>query len=707
MARMRTLLSQFCDEFESVVRPTLDPLQRAAAALTSAPPTLPARGVLPQLQELRHQLQALTEKVAGQQAYVLIFGPLKSGKSTLMNAMSAAYVSEVTCLPAYPCMVYVAHGDQRRYEVESYDGARRTYTDAGALRREIGDAHAELARQMRAHPEPTRGEPTAGEPAPGDEFDPGAHWPKAIRRVDVRVPAGSLERSGAVLVDTPGLYSRMKFGYDRMTRDFRDAAACAVFVVKTDNLFLEQVFDEFVELLELFSRIFLVVNLDSTKQDLAPDGTLRPSLEHEAPGRVIEAFENLTMSAPLKRAVDEGRLGIYPVDLLQAASRRLRGQNGDRAFDTFTSDLTEYLNSSDYLVAFLGDSLRRARTLFAEMAAATRSPEVERLERELGEVRAGLALTGTQAETLARLEGFDWTGRLRVLADELAERSRQPADRTHAEVAGAVAEATARWFEGDESLRRLFEGTLEELFVGSRRELAEAIRTLLGERVRLGSAGLVVDDGVIRDLDAAGLSLDRIGRGAVADLRPDPGEPGARLAVRVDELPVKRGWLDWLLLRTRARLQRKLFGEPDQHDRPIPAAVKVKRLGEPAREALQGQIESYLRATYARDVERVSERLFADYSDAVGHGLAGELARKRRANDQRRQEYAARLETLERVESALADLGLVASTAGDQLAALDERYGRTESELLIQPAPPPRAGAEERTEPRREGERTS
>jgi ribosome biogenesis GTPase A len=38
---------------------------------------------------------------------VLIFGPLKSGKSTLMNAIAAAYVSEVSSLPAYPCLVCV------------------------------------------------------------------------------------------------------------------------------------------------------------------------------------------------------------------------------------------------------------------------------------------------------------------------------------------------------------------------------------------------------------------------------------------------------------------------------------------------------------------------------------------------------------------------------------------------------------------------
>src|SRR5690606_13626820 len=147
--------------------------------------------------------------------------------------------------------------------------------------------------------------------ARGEAFDPAVHMPDAIRKIDVNVSIDELGQSKAVLVDTPGLYTRMKFGYDRMTRDFRDSAACAIFVVKTDNLFLEQVFDEFGDLLELFSRIFLVVNVDSTKKDLLPDGTLAPSLEQRDPRAVIDVFEQLAMTTPLQQAVEEGRLKIY------------------------------------------------------------------------------------------------------------------------------------------------------------------------------------------------------------------------------------------------------------------------------------------------------------------------------------------------------------------------------------------------------------
>ena len=54
---------------------------------------------------------------------MLLFGPLKSGKSTLMNAIAHEYVSEVSSLPAYPCMVFVSHGATRCFDVTRYSGA--------------------------------------------------------------------------------------------------------------------------------------------------------------------------------------------------------------------------------------------------------------------------------------------------------------------------------------------------------------------------------------------------------------------------------------------------------------------------------------------------------------------------------------------------------------------------------------------------------
>ena len=123
---MSTQLGTYCKQFDATLRPVLQDLAGAAAAIGAAAHTV-AKPLHAPLLDLHHQLEALCDKVAEQQAYVLIFGPLKSGKSTLMNAIAAAYVSEVSSLPAYPCLVFVRAGEERSYTATSYDGAQRTF----------------------------------------------------------------------------------------------------------------------------------------------------------------------------------------------------------------------------------------------------------------------------------------------------------------------------------------------------------------------------------------------------------------------------------------------------------------------------------------------------------------------------------------------------------------------------------------------------
>jgi hypothetical protein len=153
---MRTLLGQFCEAFDEVVRPLLEPLSGASDALGTAKDPSRTRNVRAELMDLKHQLEGLTDKVAEQQAYVLLFGPLKSGKSTLMNALAGAYVSEVSSLPAYPCMVYLSHADERVFYVTRYDGRTERFTDPSALYVHVSRAHGELAERIRSAEE--RGE---------------------------------------------------------------------------------------------------------------------------------------------------------------------------------------------------------------------------------------------------------------------------------------------------------------------------------------------------------------------------------------------------------------------------------------------------------------------------------------------------------------------------------------------------------------------
>lgn len=609
---MKTNMQDFCQEFSKELEPFGEELRLALSEL-------PARAQLKQidtsvlgLQEVQQRLSTLREKVSDQSTFLLIFGPLKSGKSTLMNALSGAYVSEVSSLPAYPALVYVKSGEQRRFASTDYAGGKREYPDNLALAAAVQADHTYLADAI-----------VAAENL-GEGFDPQQHYPQAIRRMDIEVPATNLAESGSVLVDTPGLYSRMKFGYDQMTRDFRDTAACAIFVVKTDNLFFEKVFEEFEELLSCFSRIFLVANIDSSKQDLRPDGTLEPSLESSDPQQIIDSFRSLSMSATLRGAIEDGRLKIYPIDLQAAASRTLRAvantasadldddstpAQRDDGFEEFVTDLTGYLNSSDYLHDFQYDSLRLAQDLTAEASGLVSGDAATRLSETKLHAQEELERERTRLAALQTLEQQSWDQAFNALLTTKERLLKELTEHNAEQLENSLQEQLTAWMESDESWNELLERLNPQLKQESSRQ-SELLLEHLCKELEGGHAGAEFSQTQLGAFRDAGLKVEVALSASMRDLgsATQPGTP--QLVVKTEEIPVSRTLGDYVMLRSGTQVWQKIFGEDG--NRRVEAAVKQKRLGNASLEKLR----AIARDTAGREMPELQQRYAGELVDA-------------------------------------------------------------------------------------------
>ncbi len=580
---MKTEISEFCSVCSETLGMLPAALLKAATQFERGHGTL--HHSLAALNDLRARLRSLTDKLKNQHAYLLIFGPLKSGKSTLMNAMSGSYVSEVTSLPGYPCLVFVQDSQSSRFSVTRYNGRETIFSTGMELKAVVEDAHPALAERIRECEER------------GEAFEPGTSFPEAIRRVDIKVPVPALGESSMVLVDTPGLYSRMNFGYDVLTREFRDGAACAVFVVKTDNLFLEQVFAEFNQLLGLFSRIFIVVNVDASKRDLAPDGSLRPSAESEDPERVLEAFKTLSMAGPMKAAYDAGRVRIHAVDLLSAASTTLAHADGERMrlpeFYTFQSDLMEYLNSSDYTHEFIRDSLRQAKTLCGELISTLTGSEVTTLRSRQGALAEKIRALDLQIAATDRLLQADWV----ALFQDLREEHRRGVDEAMtartAQLREEFRQGFARWMKANDSLGALPDRYWNPPLTEAARALAEESRSRLERLEGSEHAGAHLPLEMVADLDASGFSPREPGQQALAAVRADDGLDSYKMTLDTESLPVRKTFIDWLLFRSRAKVRQRLFG-PDGGSEIAPPE-KENRLQAESRAQFERQWETAIR----------------------------------------------------------------------------------------------------------------
>jgi energy-coupling factor transporter ATP-binding protein EcfA2 len=662
---MKTEISRFCENYHQMLS-TLPPVLRTAAETMETGDSQPLSAPLATLNDIRARLRSLVEKVDSQQAYLLIFGPLKSGKSTLMNAISGTYVSEVTSLPGYPCLVYVRNAEEPRFSVTRYNGRESVFANGTVLKEVIADSHIALADQIRMTEEA------------GGEFDPRVNFSEAIRRADVALPVQSLAESGTVLVDTPGLYSRMKFGYDVLAREFRDTASCAVFVVKTDNLFLEQVFAEFNQLLGLFSRIFLVINVDSHKRDLQPDGSLRLSAESQHPEQVIEAFKTLSMAGPMREAYKDGRLRLHAVDLLSAASSFL-ANNSDgtgaedaqkQQFDAFLNDLTDYLNSSDYTQEFIRDSLRQGAALCTEARGVCDGEAMAQLATVQDELAAKMREFDERITAVDRLLCVDWEATFEKVH---AENTRLTMDRTSAAAAGLKVEmrsAFDRWHGSDESLQSLADGHWNPQLVGTARSLAAESRFGLLSLLSTSFGGAEPAAVVMDDLHLAGFKL----AGAASEAMPALDEPGSEAAyltgINQDAIPVKKTFADWLLFRRIQTVRRRLFGKDSAQA--IPAAIKQKRLPETAREAFHQMIDNALKEKFPSLPTRHSEALLSLYVTKFRDVLLEQLRQHREGFAAERAALEAPFEANQKIIAATRELGDEAARVMVEIDAMSQ-----------------------------------
>ncbi len=730
---MKTEISDFCKEYSSALIPAGAALDAVIEQIERDSQEDVLRLNLAGLNEVKHRLKSLIDKVEGQQAYLLIFGPLKSGKSTLMNAISGAYVSEVTSLPAYPCLVYVRHGDRPTIKLTRYNGRETATEDKNVMEVLINDSHSNLADRIRTVEEA------------GREFDPGLDYPEAIRRIDIDLTAHELNDSGTVLVDTPGLYSRMKFGYDLMTREFRNSAACAVFVVKTDNLFLEQVFEEFNDLLGLFSRVFLVVNIDSSKRDLRPDGSLKPSLESQNPQKIIDAFQLLSMSAALRTASKDGRLKIYPIDLLNAASQHLLAANGQsdqvneiaqavldtvkpeaeaaaendaeaagdsesgaeaeseatgaeeeasaesedgavalkprkgrpNDFQAFLSDLTEYLNSSDYLFELMNDSFRQGDSLREEMLRNCEADSIQEFVSQQKRLRNDIEEIDEQLKAAKSLASFDWDKAFEGTHADVEQETTRFAKEVKEDLQKSLQSGIENWFETSDCMGDLINKTWQGRFEELQKQIAEKVAGSVKNVLDSSSGGARPTPEVVIALDRVRLSLRDVYSTAISSLNELPKVAECSIDVDVNEIPVNRTFWDRIFFQSQAKVRRRLLGASGELKNEVLPNKKRKRLLPDGKAALESIVEDQLQGILPGIPNRCSRDFLKVYVEQFKKDFSALLTKRETELDENKQQLQSRIEANDRISGAFESLDGAISSLEGEMGVLKNKFLRS------------------------------
>jgi hypothetical protein len=345
-------------------------------------------------------------------------------------------------------------------------------------------------------------------------------------------------------------------------------------------------------------------------------------------------------------------------------------------FESFLQDLTDYLNSNEYIVEFMADSLRQARSILLEVKERTRAPGINEFRTDIETLQDKIKQAEQQLQTLDQIRNHQWKGPLEELSREIrqqvTEHSGSVVPTLEKELHGEV----EAWAGTDESMRDLVEGRVRAAISASCKSSRARAIELFDSACRARNGGVRTNDEVGNHLEALDLTFDDIYTGFQPTVRERfetavelPDSSGIQKA-----LPLRKRFIDWILFRNETRLRRHILGSENPSEHPIPSNVKAKRLDEEAIRELCGTVGDYARRCCLEALGGELENLLRDYRDVFQQEARKRLDTRQQDLQMEQDEARRQLELLNDVLVALDDLETASDQLDAQVGALSEHF---------------------------------
>jgi hypothetical protein len=397
------------------------------------------------------------------------------------------------------------------------------------------------------------------------------------------------------------------------------------------------------------------------------------------------------MSTPLKQAREEGRLKIYPADLMNAASRRLSA-NFDEAdppvetdgrqatFEGFLGDLTDYLDSDEYLVAFLGDSLRQAENLVTGLRRLLADDAVTEMEQRIVELESVRDAAKARTQSIAKLQAFSWNPKFQELQSELESSSSEEEDYLGEKTEGELDQVITDWFRETSSLKSLVESEVSQVLRNLQAEIVSTQMSALRRRINRLPAGLEIPRELLASATDCGVELTGIGKEAVSMIDGGAAIEHAEIPLQRSAIPVKKSFWDWILFRNVDKVRSRVLGTKGEHR--LTRTQKQKRLGTQGQAFMKAETADASLDFLGRSGPRIAQWLTQSYAHFGIKLLAEKLDNAAAAAE---SELAQAIEELSKVAAlaqSLRELGVVLGKAEGGLDSLSDRYATTDPNLL-------------------------
>jgi hypothetical protein len=241
-----------------------------------------------------------------------------------------------------------------------------------------------------------------------------------------------------------------------------------------------------------------------------------------------------------------------------------------------------------------------------------------------------------------------------------------------------------------------------------RLDVERAGRRAVEQPLQGAGAGLDLPDEIAELCRRHGVDLFAVRQAALAGLGTLPADPSLRVPVDVAAVPVRRGVLDLVALRSSAKVRQRLLGDPARPDTKVPGRDKAARLGEPGRLHLHQCVTQFRSRLAPATVQSLRQHLGDKLRAATTAALRKRLGALLPQLQQRAETVVQERSRLVAVLTPLQGLQGLVERVQQVLPALAQRFaapmpGAATKDVVLTPQPP-RAAAP-LTPPSREPQR--
>jgi hypothetical protein len=270
---------------------------------------------------------------------------------------------------------------------------------------------------------------------------------------------------------------------------------------------------------------------------------------------------------------------------------------------------------------------------------------------------------------------MEWRAHVQGLAPGLVEHVKEVAGQIKTDAPEAVDKAIETWFESDQSLNQLLEQELHPIFAAMHGRLVREAEETMKRRASEDLAGLASAADVLADLANVGVAIRATADAALVHLKAGAAtiSPQPQLA---SNIPVRRSFADWLLLRSETTVRQRLFGPAERPDTEIPAASKARLLGQRGREALQQVLLARLVSLLDEAASGVPDQLVQGYAERFEEALLSLLERAQQEANQRLDAHEQRLRKVQQANDSVKELVAVLPSFSLSVDMLTDQFGQ-------------------------------